>query len=31
VIVNNATGAKAPISDALRELMLTRDQAVAEG
>jgi acyl-CoA thioester hydrolase len=31
VIVNNATGAKAPISDALRQLMLTRDQAIAEG
>ncbi|MBM3593243.1 MAG: acyl-CoA thioesterase [Alphaproteobacteria bacterium] len=30
VIVNNATGAKAPISDALRQLMLTRDQAIAE-
>jgi hypothetical protein len=31
VIVNNATGAKAPISGGLRELMLTRDQAIAEG
>jgi len=31
VIVNNATGAKAPISDRLRELMLTRDQAIAQG
>jgi acyl-CoA thioester hydrolase len=31
VIVNNATGVKAPISDALRQLMLTRDQAIAEG
>ena len=31
VIVNNATGAKAPISDALRALMVTRDQAIAEG
>jgi hypothetical protein len=29
--VNNATGVKAPISDALRQLMLTRDQAIAEG
>ena len=31
VIVNNATGAKAPISPALRDLMLSRDGAVQEG
>jgi len=29
--VNNATGAKAPISPALRDLMLSRDGAVQEG